>query len=50
MIVKSAAIGAVLGSVFGLWANGLSGVFPGAVIGAAAGIALRKWIFRTFWH
>lgn len=46
MIVKWCLWGAVIGAILGLFNGSL---VMGAILGGAAGIGLRKWLFRTFW-
>lgn len=46
MIVKWCAWGAGIGAVWGLF-NG--SILYGAFLGGILGIAIRKWLFRTFW-
>lgn len=47
MIFKWCLWGAIIGGIFGL----LNGeLLIGAIVGGAAGIGIRKWIFRTFWE
>lgn len=47
MIFKWCLWGAIIGGIFGLLNGFLLG---GIVLGAFAGINIRKWIFRTFWE
>jgi hypothetical protein len=47
MIIPWAIGGAIVGGIIGIFNDG---IFPGIIVGAIAGIALRKWLFRTFWQ
>lgn len=49
MIVKWAFVGAIVGAIFGLFNGGGETIAIGAFCGAGVAIAIRKWIFRTFW-
>lgn len=49
MIIKWCLWGAAIGVIVTIACVGFSGVIMGAILGGAAGIYIRKWIFKTFW-
>lgn len=48
MLFKWGIAGAIIGAIFAMFA-GVDEILLMALIGAAAFIAFRKWILRTFW-
>lgn len=50
MIAKWALVCGIIGAFIGVITEGMGGLMIGGIIGAAIGIAIRKWIFRTFWQ
>lgn len=46
MLLKWAIWGFVIGAVVGIFSGGFLEL---GILGAVAGVALRKWVFRTLW-
>ncbi|CFJ39249.1 Uncharacterised protein [Mycobacterium tuberculosis] len=50
MIVKWAIGGAVVGAIYWMFNSSDIDFMVSVAFGGIAGVAIRKWLFRTFWQ